>query len=71
MEEHKLGSGLTGIAKLTVSITVVLVAGLAILLVFEVIPEDVFSDTLQKILLLVFIVGLTISALALIARIGK
>ena len=71
MDEHRPGSGLTGIAKLTVSITVMLVAGLAILLVFDVIPEAVFSDTLQKILLLVFIVGLTIGALALIARIGK
>jgi len=71
MDEQKSGGGLTGIARLAVSITVMLVACLAILLVFDVIPEAVFSDTLQKVLLLAVIVGLTIGALALIARIGK
>lgn len=71
MDEQKSGGGLTGILKLTASITVMLIAGLAILLVFDVIPEDVFSETLQRILMLVLIVGLTIGALAVIARLGK
>lgn len=71
MEEQRPGTGLIGLTKLIVSLTVLLVAGLAVLLVFDVIPDTVFSEGVQKVGLLVVIVGLAVAALALIARIGK
>lgn len=71
MEEQKRGSGLMGSIKVIVSLTILLVAGLAVLLVFDVIPEDIFSESVQRVALLAMIVGLATAALALIARIGK
>ena len=62
---------MTGMIKLMASIAILLVAGLATLLVFEVIPPDVFSAGVKKILLLGIIVGLTAGALAFITRLGK
>lgn len=62
---------MTGMIKLTASIAIVLVAGLATLLVFDVIPADVFSTGVKKILLVAIIVGLTAGALAFITRLGK
>lgn len=71
MQEEKSGSGLIGIYKLMGSITVMVVAGLAVLLLFDVIPDSVFSEGVQKVLLLAVIVALTTGVLALIARVGK
>lgn len=71
MEEQKPGSGLMGSIKVIVSLTILLVAGLAVLLVFDVIPQDMFSESVQRVALLAVIVGLATAALALIARIGK
>ena len=62
---------MSGIIKLTASIAILLVAGLAMLLVFDVIPPDVFSTGVKKILLVGIIVGLTSGALAFISRLGK
>ena len=62
---------MTGMFKLTASIAVILVAGLATLLVFDVIPPDVFSAGVKKILLVGIIVGLASAALAFIFRLGK
>jgi len=62
---------MTGMIKLTASIAIVLVAGLATLLVFDIIPSDVFSSGVKKILLVAIIVGLTAGALAFITRLGK
>ncbi len=62
---------MTGIIKFTASIAVVLVAGLAMLLVFDVIPPDVFSVGVRKIVLTGIIVALTAGALAFIMRIGR
>ena len=62
---------MTGMIKLTASIAIVLVAGLATLLVFDIIPPDVFSAGVKKILLVAIIVGLTAGALAFITRLGK
>lgn len=62
---------MTGMIKLTAAIAVVLVAGLATLLVFDVIPPDVFSAGVKKILLVGSIFALTTVALAFIARPGK
>jgi hypothetical protein len=71
MDERKSTGQLTAIAKLTVSITVTLVAGLAILLVLDIIPDTVFSEMVQRVLLLAVIIGLASVVLTLIARIGK
>ena len=62
---------MTGILKLTASIAVVLVAGLAALLVFDVIPPDVFSTAVKKIVLTGAIAVLTAVALTFIMRSGK
>lgn len=62
---------MTGMIKLTASIAIVLVAGLATLLVFDIIPPDVFSTGVKKILLVAIIAGLTAGALAFITRLGK
>ena len=71
MQGSQSGTGLTGLIKLIVSLTVLLVAGLAVLLVFDVIPESVFTEGVQKVGLLVVIVGLATAVLTLITRIGK
>ena len=62
---------MTGMIKLTASIAILLVAGLATLLVFDIIPPSVFSTGVKKILLVAIIVGLTAGALAFITRLGK
>ena len=62
---------MTGMIKLTASIVILLVAGLATLLVFDVIPPDVFSTGVKKVLLVGIIAGLTAGALAFISRFGK
>ena len=62
---------MTGIIKFTASIAVLLVAGLATLLVFDIIPPDVFSQGVKKTILTGAIAGLTAVALAFIMRIGK
>jgi len=62
---------MTGMIKLTASIAILLVAGLATLLVFDIIPPNVFSTGVKKILLVTIIVGLTAGALAFITRLGK
>jgi len=62
---------MTGMIKLTASLAVVLVAGLATLLVFDIIPPEVFSVGVKKIVLLVVIVGLAAGAVAFIMRIGN
>lgn len=62
---------MSGMIKLTASVAILLVAGLAMLLVFDIIPPDVFSAGVKKILLVGIIVGLTSGALAFISRLGK
>jgi hypothetical protein len=57
--------------KLIASIGILLVAGLATLLVFDIIPPDVFGTGIRKILLGGIIVGLTAGALAFINRFGR
>ena len=62
---------MTGIIRLTASIAVLLVPGLATLLVFDIIPPDVFSNAIKKIVLTGAIASLTAIALAFIMRFGK
>ena len=69
--EKKPEGGFTSTLRLTVSMAVSFIAGLAILLVFDVIPDDIFSEGVQKIGLLVIIVALASAAVTLISKIGK
>ena len=62
---------MSGMIRLTASIAILLVAGLAMLLIFDIIPPDIFSNWVKKILLVGIIVGLTAGALAFISRVGK
>jgi protein-S-isoprenylcysteine O-methyltransferase Ste14 len=62
---------MTGILRLTASIAVILVAGLAVLLVFDVIPPEVFSNAVKKIVLTGAVAILTAVALIFIMRSGK
>jgi len=62
---------MTGILKLMASIAVVLVAGLAVMLVFDVIPPDVFGEAVRKIVLTGAIAALAALALAFISRSRK
>jgi len=62
---------MTGIIKLTASLTIIAIASLAVLLVFDVIPSGVFSEGVQKTVLLAVIAGLATVAVGFIARIGK
>lgn len=65
------GDAMTGILRLMASIAVVLVAGLAVLLVFDVIPPDVFGKAVRQIVLAGAIAALAALALAFISRAGK
>ena len=60
-----------GIIKLMAAIAVILIAGLAMLMVFDIIPPDVFSVGVKKIVLATVITGLTAAAVAFIIRFGK
>lgn len=71
MQDLGSGGGITGVLKLALSLTLVLIAGLGVLVVFEVIPQSVLSEGAQKIGLLAVIVGLTGAAVWLVTRIGK
>ncbi len=62
---------MSGIIRLAASILILLVAGLATALIFDVIPADVFGEALKKILLTTAVAGLAIAALAFVARAGK
>ena len=62
---------MTGTIKLTISIVVLLLAAMAILLVFGIIPAEFFGEATAKILLTAAIVGLAAAALTFIMRFGK
>ena len=62
---------MTGIFKFVATVAVLLVAGLATLLVFDVIPPDVFSEVVRKVVLSGAIAALTAVALVFIMRFGK
>ena len=61
-------SGLVGVIKLLAASVIVLVAGLALLVVLEVIPGEVFSELTQKALLIASIVMLASVAIGLLMR---
>ena len=62
---------MTGFFKLTASIVILLVAALAMAVVFDAIPGAWFSEAVKKILLGTVIVGLTVAGVAYIMRLGK
>ena len=63
-------SGLVGTIKLLAASGIILVAGLAVLVVLDVIPGQVFGELAEKALLVTSIVMLASAAIALLMR-GK
>ena len=61
-------SGLVGVIKLLAASVIVLVAGLALLVVLDVIPGSVFGEFAKKALLVASIVILASAAIALLMR---
>jgi len=61
-------SGLVGTIKLLIASGIVLVASLALLVVLEVIPRQVFGELAEKALLVTSIVMLASVAIALLMR---
>ena len=64
-------SGLVGAIKLLAASVIVLVAGLALLVVLDVIPGSVFGEFAKKALLVASIVILASAAIALLMRSKK
>jgi hypothetical protein len=67
---HARPSGLVATIKLLAASGIVLVAGLAVLVVLDVIPGQVFGELAEKALLVTSIVMLASAAIALLMR-GK
>jgi hypothetical protein len=65
---HARPSGLVGTIKLLAASGIVLVAGLAVLMVLDVIPGQVFGELAEKALLVTSIVMLASAAIALLIR---
>ena len=55
---------LSGLLRIVAATAIVLIAGMAMLMVFDVIPQSTFSDLARKILLVGCVVGLAGVALA-------
>ncbi|MGB5306171.1 MAG: hypothetical protein WBO06_09870 [Gammaproteobacteria bacterium] len=70
-DPHTGSSGLFGVAKLIAATVIVLIAGLAVLVLFDVIPGDVFGTFAKKALLTASILLLASAAIALLMRSGK
>ena len=66
-----LASGLVGVIKLLAASVIVLVAGLALLVVLDVIPGEMFGELAEKALLVASIVMLASAAIALLMRSKK
>lgn len=62
------GGGLTGSIKVIAAFAVLILAGLASLLVLDVIPQDLFKAALGKVLLLCLIGVATVAALWILVR---
>ena len=61
-------SGLVGVIKLLAASVIVLVAGLALLVVLDVIPGEIFGELTKKAVLVASIVMLASAAIALLMR---
>jgi hypothetical protein len=70
-KSHTRASGLVGVIKLLAASVIVLVAALALLVVLEVIPGEVFGEFARKALLVASIVMLASAAIALLMRSKK
>ena len=62
---------MTGVLKLMTMIAVLIVAALALLMIFGVIPAEVFSKGLGRVLLSTFVIALTAVVIGLLARSDK
>lgn len=68
---HTGSSGLIGTVKLITATVIFLVATLAVLMILDVIPGDVFGAFAKKALLIASIVILASAAIALLMRTGR
>ncbi|MDH3559687.1 MAG: hypothetical protein OEN52_01875 [Gammaproteobacteria bacterium] len=64
-------SGLAGVVRLVTASVIFMVAGLAVLMVLDIIPGDVFSEFAKKAVLIASIIVLASAAIALLVRGGK
>jgi hypothetical protein len=64
-------SGLAGVVKLVTATLILMVAGLAVLVVLDIIPGEVFSDFAKQAVLIASIIVLASAAIALLVRGGK
>lgn len=64
-------SGLFGVTRFIAAIAIFLLAGLAVLVVLDVIPAEVFGEFATRVLLVAIIVGLASAAIALLSRSGR
>lgn len=64
-------SGLAGVARLITATVILLIAGLAMLVILDVIPGDVFGTFAKKALLIASVFFLASAAIALLMRPGK
>lgn len=62
---------MTAFYRLTASITIILVAVLAMALVFDAIPDEFFSEAVKRIVLAAVISVLTAAAVGFVVRVGK
>lgn len=68
---QRAASGLAGVFRLLVATLILLVAGLAVLVVLDVIPGDVFGELARKGVLIASIVVLASASIALLVRGGR
>jgi hypothetical protein len=64
-------SGLAGVVKLITATVIFMVAGLAVLVVLDIIPGEVFGEFAKKGVLVASIIVLASAAIALLMRGGK
>lgn len=64
-------SGLAGVVRLVTATLIFIVAGLAVLMVLDIIPGDVFGEFTKKGALIASIIVLASAAIALLMRGGK
>ena len=64
-------SGISGTLRIAASIAILLIAGLAVLMVFDIVPKETFTELTKKTALTAAIVGLAAVALGLVGRLKR
>jgi hypothetical protein len=65
-ENEQRGSGVTATLRLVSALAIALLALIALLFVFDVIPRDALKDIVTKVFLVALIVGVAAGAIALV-----